>query len=413
MRFRALGLAVAAFGLFACNQLEKPSGLPAETGETGLARVSLPALPPEYLAKIGSSAIAQFVLTITGPGMATIRNAYPLASDRPNAVAVTGIPIGPGRVFTGQLFRIDTLTRDTVLTHEGRDTAAITRDSVAEVRLFLTRGSGSAHVCVEVEGWPVDTTNCIRPPIPHFAFVQGCWAITVVKKGPSTGFDSLFTGKMHIDQTDSSLQAIITWKSGAKDSARGTINEAGTVFLGPPYTYGQFHLKASVAPSDTVMTGDFSDSLRRIAGSFRASRSYCGSDTDTVIVVPPPDSANRACFSISETLSGKSHTGRLALEQVQGWYWGVFHWTGFGGIYTGWDPVHGDLKDTANLDLHTGVLPGLLDSTAKVDTLGYKILIYPTGTFNGQIRRVRPAPAKSLGTWKATRTACKEGDFVL
>jgi hypothetical protein len=404
---RIIGFALAAFGLFACNQDDKAPLQPGPgPGGAGSARIQLPALPAGYLPDTGRGQIALFALTVTGEGMDPIRKSWKLTPNRHDPVLVPGIPAGKLRFFQGRLIKIDTAGGDTLVTHEGTDSAYTQRDQVNDVRLYLRQGgSGTAHVCVEVEGWPADST-CIRPPDTTYpARVAGCYNLVVDKPGPA-GADSVFKAKLRITQWDTSLYAIVTWSPGHVDSAYGTLYPGGTVYFGLNHA-GQFLLKATL-DSGSLLRGYFTDSARGIYGAAAAYPAAC----DTIIE-PPVDSTTRACFSISQSLSkGKGGNGRLALESVSGMYWGVFHWDGFPGEYTGWDHLRGSLQDTARMDLHMHPPQGMLNAGSMVDTLAYRIDILPTGTFKGTVAPTVPA-GKDIGTWKAARTACRENDFVL
>jgi hypothetical protein len=404
---RCIGFALAALGLFACNQDEKLPLQPNPGAEgSGAARLQLPTLPPGYLVGSGSGQQALFALTISGEGMDPIRKSWILSAGQHDPVLVPGIPAGKIRFFQGLLIKIDSAGGDTVVTHEGSDSAYIQRDQVNDVLLYLRQGgSGTAHICVEVEGWPADST-CIRPPdTTYLPNVAGCYNLQVGKPGPD-GADSVFTGKLRIYQWDSSLTATVTWSPGIVDSAYGTVYPGGTVYFGG-IGGGQIQFKAYL-DSGAVLRGYLMDNARGIYGNAAATRTGC----DTIIE-PPIDSSTRACFAISQTLSkGKSGTGRLALASVGAMYWGIFHWDGFDGEYTGWDYLHGSLMDTARMDLHMHPPKGMLNAGVAADTLSYRIDILPSGTFQGTVATVVPA-GRDIGTWKATRTACKENDFSL
>jgi len=176
------GLAMAAFSLSACDQADKSPVQADPHGGQGSARIALPKLPAGYLAAQGQQ--AWFSLIISGQGMSPLTRTWIVGPDAPPPLSVDGIPAGL-RSFRGRLIRIDSAGGDTTVTHEGVDSAWIQRDSVAEVHLFLSQlGSvGSAHVCVEVEGWASDSA-CVQPPPPPIGSVSGCYALAVSKPGP-------------------------------------------------------------------------------------------------------------------------------------------------------------------------------------------------------------------------------------
>jgi hypothetical protein len=282
-RFRTFLLALAGIGLYACMENDKPTSSAPESKITGSARVQLPAIPAEYLAKTGAASGSQalFALTITGRDMAPIHQSWYLTPGQPQSVYIAGIPAGNLRIFTGRLIRLDTASGDTTLTHEGSDSASIRQNSITDVNLYLHRreNGGDARICVEVEGWPSDST-CIRPPIePTRAWFGGCWNVFVAKQGGAPGQDSVFRTKLRIEQWDTGLTAFVTWNSGQTDTASGYVNVQGTAFIG--YQEGGFKITADLDSNlvDTTfnarMHGWFNDSARGIYGPMTASQAPC------------------------------------------------------------------------------------------------------------------------------------------
>lgn len=202
---RILVPAAAAFGLLACNQPD-PSAVPPESA-SGSARVALPELPSGYLA---GYAQAILYLDVTGPGMAPIRIAAPLAEGKAGSVDVKGIPPGKPRVFHGLLVRIDGSKKDSTVTHEGSDTTGIQAGVVTEVHLFLkANGLGGAHVCLDVEGWPSNPA-CGKPPIPQPGFPKvdslACWAVE-----QRTTDGRTMKGSLWVAWRGAALQGLFQW----------------------------------------------------------------------------------------------------------------------------------------------------------------------------------------------------------
>ena len=338
--FRAVGFAVAAFGLFACNQPDKiaapGTGTHSQTGK-GSAHVRLPTVPAEYLAKstAGSQAKALFALTISGDGMAPIYQSWVLTPGQPQSAYIGDIPVGY-RVFYGRLIKLDTAFGDTSVTHEGSDSAWIERDSITDVNLFLHKaGGGTAHVCVEVEGWPTDS-SCYKPPIPQYPRFDGCWNLSILKKGVTSKQDTVFKAKLSIQQWDSAVSAVITWNSGARDSAWGRIY-GSTILLENGNNKGEFTLKADLVRSvvDTLnpieLRGWFFSMTRRIDGEATGSRAPCDTVIDPIdtVFVPGIDS-NAVCWSVFQRLNnGAYHNGTLYLVRTDSATWGSLHWSGF------------------------------------------------------------------------------------
>ncbi|HKP95811.1 MAG TPA: hypothetical protein VJ385_08650 [Fibrobacteria bacterium] len=429
-KLRTLGFAAAAFSLFACNPQDKsatgPSG-PGPEGATGTgsARFALPALSQGYLAKSAAGKIALFDLTVYGEGMAPIHQSWPLSPGGRDSAIVTGIPAGPKRIFYGRLIQTnliqsDTAGRDTLVTHEGSDSVLIRRDSTSDVHLYLKKvgGNGSAHVCVEVEGWPSDSA-CVQPPvIPPFPLFRGCWNVAITKPGPTRQQDSVFKAKLRIFQRDSVLSAVITWNSGKKDSAYGyVILPGGYAVIGYNGGHGDFTLRANLIPSKVDTThplelfGWFNDSLRNIYGNLAGSRTSCDS-----VIVPPIDSTLhdtvRACFNVSQNLvKGKSGSGRLGLVARGARYVGYLHWNGLPAMTSREDFLGRFPLDSASITLRGKSPAGMWTTTPQSDTVSYQIRLRPTGTAVGTVSRLFPAGWSPAGTWNATASACTEKDL--
>lgn len=335
--FQAVGFALAAFGLFACNQPDKIAAPHSQTGK-GSAHLRLPTIPADYLAKTaaGSPSKAVFSLTISGNGMAPIYQSWVLTPGQSQSAYIGDIPVGY-RVFYGRLIKMDTAFGDTSVTHEGSDSAWIERDSITDVNLFLRNaGGGTAHVCVEVEGWPTDST-CYKPPIPvpEYPRFDGCWNLSVLKKGATSLQDSVFKAKLRIEQWDSTVFGVVTWNSGARDTARGRIY-GSTILLENGNIAGQFTLKADLTVSmvDTLnpieLRGFFAAFARGISGTATGSRSLCDTLIPPIDTVYVPIDSNASCWSVWQKLdNGAYHTGTLSLVRTDSAAWGALNWNGF------------------------------------------------------------------------------------
>lgn len=395
-----MGLALSALGLSACNQEEKSPVRPNAEGK-GSARIALPALPKGYLALPGAQAL--FALTVSGEGMDPIRRSWVLNEGNAPAVTIDGIPAGHARIFEGRLVRIDSAGGDTSVTHEGSESAWISRDSTAEVRLFLRAGgNGKAHVCVEVEGWPIDP-SCIQPPDTSSLFVGGCWNFTVTKPGPKQ--DSLFKGTLQVDQSGSFLSARLIWESGAVDTTIGEVFANETAYFGPGLS-GDFLFKSHLDSAGDLI-GWFEDPGRGITGYARAARASC----DTV----SPPTYIRACFNFKQTLvQGKSASGRIGFESWgEGWVGTYFHWDGFAPGYAIGNPIYGSIDDSALVQVGAHPPAGMFPPKAKIDSVGYMMNLQP-GIGIGSLYQIGGInDGKHLGDWSGMRTECKESDFQL
>lgn len=393
-----MGLALSTLGLSACNQEEKSPVRPNVEGK-GSARIALPALPKGYLVLPGAQAL--FALTVSGEGMDPIRRSWVLKEGFAPAVTLDGIPAGHARIFEGRLVRIDTAGGDTIVTHEGVETAWISRDSTAEVRLYLRAGgNGKAHVCVEVEGWPVDP-SCIQPPDTTGLFIGGCWNLTVNKPGPK--IDTLFKGRLQVDQSGNFFSVRLTWESGAVDSTTGEVYPDGVAYFGPGLS-GDFLFK-SLPDSVGDLFGWFDDPGRGISGYARAVRASC----DTV----SPPTYIRACFNFKQTLvQGKSGSGRIGFESWgEGWVGTYFHWDGFKPEYAIGNPIYGSIGDSALVYVGAHPPAGMFPTKMKIDSVGYMMNLQ-LGIGSGSLHQIGGInDGIHLGDWSGHRTECKESDF--
>lgn len=274
-----MALTVAAFGIFACNRMDKPSGPSPSSEATGSARIRLPSLPLGFVPDSSLDSIGSMVfqLEVTGPGMSPIHAAWDLTPGKTEKVMLTDIPIGWPRVFSGHLLWTSA-GGDSTVTHEGVDSAEIFRDKVAEVALYLRKkgSTGAAEVCVEVEGWPSDST-CIKRPTFPIKDVAGCWQVTV-----SRYFDDhdtvLRIGKLGITQMDTALAGTITWASGQVEYAPGVYYPVSTGLVKFGHQgVGSYYLKAYFDTNGVALEGDYRDSARIYEGGLRAVRIGCDS----------------------------------------------------------------------------------------------------------------------------------------
>lgn len=414
--FRAVGFALAAFGLFACNQPDKIAA-PATHSQSGKgsAHVRLPSVPDGYLAKsaAGSPALALFALTITGNGMAPIYQSWVLTPGQSQSAYISDIPVGY-RVFYGRLLKMDTAFGDTSVTHEGSDSVWIERDSITEVNLFLRKavGAGKAHVCVEVEGWPTDST-CYKPPIPPHPSFDGCWNLSILKKGSVSSLDTVFKGKLRVQQRDSDAVATITWNSGVQDTAWGRVY-GRTIRLGTTDLISRFTLTASLdsAAMDTLnpvmLYGVFNSMRRGIYGQATGMSAPC----DTVIQPPVvPIDSNAICWSVWQQLNnGANHFGTLALVRTDSLTWGSLHWNGFPEMRV----TNGNAPslDSA-LYLYGDLPPGMTSvPNGVVHHAHYKAKIDPIGLTFGTIYTTwlpgEFIQGDHFGIWSGKRIACRD-----
>ena len=151
--------------------------------------------------------------------------------------------------------------------------------SVAEVALYLRKkgSTGAAEVCVEVEGWPSDST-CIKRPTFPITDVAGCWQVTV-RPYFDTHDSILRVGRLGITQRDTALTGTITWASGQVERAPGVYypTATGLVIFGREFNGGGFYLKAYFDTTGVELQGNYRDSARIYEGGVRAVRIGCDS----------------------------------------------------------------------------------------------------------------------------------------
>lgn len=316
-KWLALGITMA-IGLIACDKEDRSPVQPDGKEGKGSANIALPKLPAGYLADSGQKAL--FSLTITGSGMDPIMKSWYLYPDRSQSLLVEGIPVGE-RHFYGRLIRIDAKTGDTTVTHEGSDSAFIERGAVTDVHLYLRAGGyGSAHLCVEVEGWPADPT-CIPPP-PPLPIVEGCYQVQVKPNGS----DSMLTAWLRVVQKDTGFLSYLTWATGEVDTASGRPFSSGpTAYFGVDGK-GDFLFKAYV-DSLGNLSGAFQDEARGIIADMAIARrsDVCGPDT-----LPPPRPNVAGCYALVVAKSGPVQDslfhGRLSLTQRDSLLFAVLEW---------------------------------------------------------------------------------------
>lgn len=281
-----MALTLAAFGMFACNRMDRPSG-PSPSGEaTGSARVLLPTMPIGFVpdSSLDSNGSMILELTITGPGMSPIHASWDLNPGHTEKVLLKNIPVGWPRVFSGRLIWTSALG-DSTVTHEGVDSAEISRDKIADVALYLRKkgSTGAAEVCVEVEGWPADSTCITRPDFP-ITDVAGCWLATVTRYYVTrdtidrTRDTILRVGTLNIAQMDTALTGTITWASGQVEKAPGVYYPVATGLVKFGHQgFGDYYLKAYFDSTGLALEGEYRDSAAVYAGGLRAVRTACDS----------------------------------------------------------------------------------------------------------------------------------------
>jgi hypothetical protein len=170
--------------LFTCTNpvLDVTLSGPGQEPGLGTAIIQLPSIPADFLAK-QAALVSQLQLSISGTDMTTISYAWRIDSMPAEPVVITGIPAGTSRVFSGALVNSSGVT-----THAGSVTIAIGPGDTVEVTLTLRAQTGTAIVCIEIEGLP---SSCDQPSDPHllahFAFEELSGDITFDETGRWSG----------------------------------------------------------------------------------------------------------------------------------------------------------------------------------------------------------------------------------
>jgi hypothetical protein len=272
----ALGLGLAL--ITGCNREDATK--PEETG-TGSAKLLLPELPPNYLAKVAPGAkSAEFRLFIYVNGKTFLEKRWNLSAPHDEAVVITGIPSGSNRIFFGQLVLNDSVT------HEGVDSVYIAGSQTTDVYLYLRDiRDGSARVCVVVEGMPEpvfcrhdsDTVSVSYPDL------NGCWKAVLETQGT---IPPVLSAQLRILQSDSSLQGELIWPNGQHDTSLGFVSTSGQVnFMldGQLATWGFY---GSVDSSHTALDGYYKSLHDPYSGRLHAYRAYACYDSIPIDTIP-------------------------------------------------------------------------------------------------------------------------------
>ncbi|MDB5106603.1 MAG: hypothetical protein JWP91_4292 [Fibrobacteres bacterium] len=323
---------LACLGLFACDPLEKPSG--SEDKEppdgTGRALIHLPSVSKAFrpdTAADSSGGDFLLQLAISGPGMAPIRDAWILHARDLQPVLMPGIPAGAERVFSARLLWLDAARGDSTLTHEGADTVSIRAGATAEVLLLLRKAAdtGSAKVCVIVEGLPPDSAcgkrvppvTVIAPPKRDSGF-GGCWKV---------GFRGA-QGRLRVWQTGKNLGGSLLWSDGTRDSVSGAL-EYPYLLINTTGAHGPRRFRGNVLPALRHFEMKLMGTPMGVVEKMIGERADCdtaahpdslGNASDTVV----------SCWKVDQTLgNGKGGSGALFLAKTENAAWGYIRWDGY------------------------------------------------------------------------------------
>lgn len=365
----------------------------------GSATLHLPVLPKNFLAKNAASPTrAMFVLTISGSGMITRKQAWPLSSTPGAPVQVNNIPVG-ARLFVGEL------DVDGVITHSDSVWARIEGGKTTQVNLKLTSASGNAVICVEIEG--VSLPDACRP-VREYPDISGCYQVSV------TGGVGAASGFLTIAQDDSLLTGVITWADGAADTSRGLIRPDGTFFFGLSGLRTLWSYKGVVAltnPKDGFRGPGFVHELRGLSGYFTVLPAFCPGNIN-----PGPGTlSNVECFAVSQTFEdGSASSGGLTLANVGGATYGIFAWTGHG-VYRGKGEIRSQDRLGDDLRMVFPVPASVYANPGGNPTARYTAILTPgMGLFDAKIYwNADTALVSPIGTWKSQSRACGNEDRKL
>jgi hypothetical protein len=146
MRTLVVGVFFGSLALFSCDQ-KNPTESASDISGTGKAVVRLPDLSSSSLGKLSAGVDTNaLTLLVVAPGMDTIKYSWPVTNLKGQTVVIDGIPAGSNRLFEGFL-----TNKTGVLTHTGKVSVTIIAGQEVPVNLKLS-GTGSADVCIEIEG---------------------------------------------------------------------------------------------------------------------------------------------------------------------------------------------------------------------------------------------------------------------
>ncbi len=157
MKAQLVGILSVLCVLSCVNPVVDISVAPSNDAGTGVAVVVLPEIPDGFLAKTQLTG-ARLELMIYGARMDTMLHQWAVGSMPIDPVVIDGIPAGSARVFEGRL--VD--SRET-LTHAGQVACDIGPGDTVFVTLRLLAQTGTAVVCIEIEGLP---SSCEPTPSP-------------------------------------------------------------------------------------------------------------------------------------------------------------------------------------------------------------------------------------------------------
>jgi hypothetical protein len=380
--------------LASCMQPENPSlGPDARDEAVGEAEIHLPSLPPGFLGKAAAHAEtdtlmgplpATFILTLSGGGMEPRRESWPMGDSSLGPIKVADIPVGL-RLFKGEL------AVGGAVAYVDSVWAMVEAGRTVAVHLRLRQTSGSATVCVEIEGLPLPA-GCA--PVRRIPDVSGCWNFLL----PSP--DSGQAAVLSILQRDSLLEGVIRWPDGITDTSRGFVNSDRYV-----------NFQTSLSPWGF---GGQIDSLgRTLSGrilrmrqpafstSITAHKGTCGGDTVRI-------DSSFTCWDVSQHLDGRGTSGRLSLRDIAGTLQGFFQWDCCTGM-----PLQGigrAVNGNYGLYLYGSLPAGLsLSPMDAPDSVHYKGQVAPGGYIEfGTVNGMDSTGAMAQrGEWKGVRSACR------
>ncbi|MDB5047723.1 MAG: hypothetical protein JWO30_794 [Fibrobacteres bacterium] len=403
----ALALLALLSGFNACDQDKYPvsgteiPGRGVTEGASGSARVLLPTLPQGYpgdSSLVDSGGQALFQLTISGPDMEPMRRTWLLYPWQTDPVVISGIPEGPSRIFSGRLVWMSAATGDTTVTHEGMDSVFIERGRVADVVLHLRKvNGGSASVCIQVEGWPSDST-CHRPPGPDTLLkkISGCWKV---------GFRGL-EGSLRVEQTGKDLGGSLRWADGSVDSLSGIL-EYPYLRLTTVGANGTRRFKGNVLPAVDHFEVKLLDTPQGVVEKLVGDRGRCDS-------TGVPGDAVVLCWNVHQTLAnGLGGPGTLWLMQSksENVSRGLLTWDGYPAMMVGNESAP---AFAPSLYLFGNFPAGMGGEPESAEHRGhYKASIMPDGSLvHGAIYRESVQGGfywdGGFGEWDGTPTQCPD-----
>jgi len=170
-------------------------------------------------------------------------------------------------------------------THEGVTVAEIRAGEFADIHLYLSKASGTANVCVVIEGMapPPCANDTIPPPPPDTTLISHCWYVgSDSVTGQLTLYDTTVGGYMGVLVTNAGTRLPVTTWASFQDTLSIIVIRAGMD--------KKWRLSGTIQGG--LWTGSGVGLPLESPFSFYGKQTYC---QDTLIdTLPPPKDTSKA-----------------------------------------------------------------------------------------------------------------------